>query len=87
MDDRYQNQSRLVQAYRWLRWRPWYALLASLCVAHWLFSGAKLPVDVYGASWLPNRRVYVAHIWMIFRSYANMRMGHWYTTEEVLNEI
>jgi hypothetical protein len=83
LDDRYQYQSRLVRACRWLRWKPLYWILASYVVIKWLIIWqGKIPAD--DCEWFSNRSEYVKILWRTVNSVADMKMKHCFTFDEIL---
>lgn len=89
-DDRYQNQNFIVRAYRWLRWKPAYAILASYRVARWALRGCKpITWDTPDEDGWPveTRRSTLECIWGTTMGTASIRMKHYYTLEEVLGDL
>lgn len=84
-DSRYQFQPWPIKAYRWLRWRPYYALRAYLSLAWWFCRGAHI-LDQW-LPYLPTRRAYAEHILAMSRSFAAMKMQDFSTTEELLGSL
>jgi hypothetical protein len=82
--NQYQEQCRFVKFYRWLRWKPWYALRAAFVLFCWLISGAYLPVN---EEWSPDRRAFAKHLWTIHMSRADLKMQHYYMIDEILKEM
>lgn len=79
-DNRYQYQNRAVKAYRWLKWKPLYAAKAAYCIV----LNPRIPADY--VNWFHGRwSAYAGHIWTCYMSLAAMKMGHYYSTEEVLD--
>lgn len=85
MDNRYQFQPRYIKVYRWLRWRPYWALRATWVILRWVLSGARLYVKE--PPWCMTRWSYVKFIWGIHRSLAECSMRHLYTMEEVMQRV
>jgi len=81
-DDRYQFQPLYVRAYRWLRWKPMYCIVALVSIIRWLAGGAKVDDGIS-----LDRFEVIGNIWTCKMSSACFRMGHWYTTEEVFKEL
>lgn len=81
MSDRYQNQCLIVKVYRWLRWKPLYAIYAYWILFRWMCSGAKIPAEE--AEWFKTRRAYASHTKTLFESLAECEMKHYYTFEEM----
>lgn len=79
--DRYQFQPWCVKAYRWLRHKPAGTLYACRLFIGWAVQG--LPV----AQPFKSKREVAAHIWMIGRSTAAMKMGHYWHHDEVVSEL
>jgi len=78
---RYQHCGPFVRAVRWWRWVPLYRLIGASNVALWCLCGARV-------TWPHESRVEVAaNIMSIWRSSADMRMQHWYTTEELIASL
>jgi hypothetical protein len=84
-DPRYKFQSRFVKAYRWLRWRPYFALQAYLAVAWWFVCGAHIPSVM--RRYLPTRRAFAGHILAMFHAHAAVKMRDYSTTSEILEEL
>lgn len=83
-DNRYQHQNGFVRLYRWLRWKPYYAYLATSAIAFWVVTGAKIAPDE--TDWFPNRLIFVRHLWRCYMSLADFEMQHYYTFEELTHE-
>jgi hypothetical protein len=96
IDDRYQFQPWYIKAKRWLQWRPLYLARTGWHVLGWIVRGAR-PV-----SWTPakdadtgeeipgyteTRRETFGHIIGINRSMAQMKMRHYFTADEVLEDL
>ena len=81
MPDRYQNQCLIVRVYRWLRWKPLYALYAYWTLLRWACAGARIPSEEAG--WFPTRRAYASHIKRMFDGLASCEMKHYYSFEEM----
>jgi len=71
MDSRYQFQKWYVKCYRWLRWKPWYAMLA---LYFWFFG-----------KYLGYPRYSLSRYWSISMGLADLDMKHYYTLEETIN--
>lgn len=89
--NRYQNQTRLVKAYRWLRWKPLYSAKFCLAVASWALKGAPLPEPVTFndgrvVQFHPTRRSVIRHLQQYYRSLAGMEMQHWFTLDECIQD-
>jgi hypothetical protein len=80
-DNRYQNRNILVKAYRWLRYKPLYALLAVYNIIKY---GLKLKTE---DSCFTSRRNYAGFIWDCYMGAAEMKMQYYYTCEEVFGEL
>lgn len=81
-DDRYQFQPWIVKAWRWLQWRPLYFVLACLWmpvafVAVWF-------VDPWPCQ---TRWETLASVWRQFGAKAEYRMGHWWTLDEIIDDL
>lgn len=83
---RYQFQPWYVKAYRWVRWRPVFALRAIVNTLHWLITGARIQRPVAGVLYR-SRWAYLRGIWEINKSLAEYNMGAWKTLDECLAEI
>jgi hypothetical protein len=84
MDNRYQHQPRHIKLYRWLRWRPYWAIKATWVILKWLLSGARISEDYY---WCKSRWGHVKFLWRIHRSLADCSMRHIFTMEEVMQHL
>jgi hypothetical protein len=83
MDNRYQFQPGYIKVYRWLRWRPYWALKATWVILRWLASGARVHEDGFPCE--RSRRWYAKFLWTIHRSLAECSMRHVWTMEEVMH--
>lgn len=81
--NRYQNQTRIVKILRWLRWTPYYSLLAFWATCRWILSGARIPFD---EDWCQSRWNYLQHIWLCYQALAQTKMLYYYTLDEMLND-
>lgn len=87
MDDRYQHQTQLVKAYRWLRWKPLYFVIAFLHVARWFIHGMRpmtLPADESCPEFIYSRLDTCKCIWALGTSTAEVKMKHYYSIDETL---
>jgi hypothetical protein len=85
MDNRYQHQPRHIKLYRWLRWRPYWALKAAWVILKWVLSGARISYEEQ--FWCMTRWSYVKFLWRIHRSLADCSMRHIFTMEEVISDL
>lgn len=100
-DRRYQFQSRPVQVYRWLRFKPLYFLLGLFACAKWLLLSRTLPRFPERSAYLlgadtpeikyhyPHRtwREYLTFLITIHLSLADGRMQHTWTLQEVMDRV
>lgn len=82
-DDRYQFQPWYVKAWRWVLYRPIFAIQAWWHLSCWAATGARIPDE--SREYFPTRREFVEHVWTVNRSRASFRMRHWYTTDEAMD--
>jgi len=83
LDDRYQYQTRLIRACRWLRWYPAYCLFACYLIVKW-FVTYYSQVPTSERYWFTSRIEYARHIWRLVTSAAHLKMKFYYTMEEVI---
>lgn len=87
-DSRFQFQPWYVKAWRWLRWKSLFTLLAIICIARWLATGAKpLVVDSGLYCHRFSRRWTLRHIVSLHRGRADARMGNYVTSEELIASL
>ena len=85
MSNRYQNKSKLIKLYRWLRYTPITLTIGVLKISAWILAGAKIPVeerDYFGTRWY-----YIKHLWTMYRCYADMKMQYYYSIDECIKEL
>lgn len=90
MDDRYQNQPRHVQLYRWLRYVPFYTAWGVLAATHWLIFSRDIPIcesenhrwPMYASTWDGYWGIV-----RLYRSLAASKTKHYYTMAEVFERI
>lgn len=87
MDDRYQNQTRLVKAYRWLRWKPWFYALAVARACRWAATGCKPLVISEECEYVETRWSTIDLLWSLTIAEASIKMNHLFTMEEVWPEF
>ncbi len=83
--NRYQHQPWVIRFARWLHWRPWYMILAVWFIVRWLLTGATITADEQ--EWFANRRAYAWHIWTVHRGLAEIKMRHYWTLDESIEEL
>jgi hypothetical protein len=82
-NDRYQFQPRWVKAYRQVRYRPKWFLYSVGKLLVWLACGARK-----GDGWpFGTRHAVAAFIWTEGRSLAAMDMGHYWSHQEMIEEL
>lgn len=81
-DDRYQNQSRLVRCYRWLRYKP-YGFVRNIAIcAYWaIFS--RVPIFGDRPAFWSDLKL----LWEINCSWADIEMNWMYSLDEVYDEL
>jgi hypothetical protein len=87
--DRYQFQPFYIKAYRWLRWRPFFAAKAVVMIARWLIFSRQIPNHRawrIGQNADPRFR-YLKSIWFHCMGVCDVRMRWYYTTAEVMQEL
>ena len=72
--DRYQNQPRWIKIVRWVRWKPWFALRASIDILRY----RRFSFDCEDCE---------ISIWSLRMSEAEMRTGHYFTMDEIREEL
>lgn len=83
LDDRYQFQPWYIKLYRRLRWCPQYYLLACYIIVKWAITfRGQIPPDE--RDWFLSRLDYVKHLWRLVASLGDMKMKHYYTLDEVM---
>ncbi len=82
---RYQHSPWYVKLYRWLRYRPWYALCGRLSVIAWRWNGSIIPYEE--SEFFKTKTAYVEHILTCWRSYADYKMQHVYSLREMINAL
>lgn len=80
-DNRYQYQPLLIRVYRWLRYKPLYAIGAVLHLFFWTLDGR--PTEDLGRRYR-TRRARALGIWTEWMSMASYRMQHYYSLEEMI---
>lgn len=101
MDDRYQFQPRYVQAYRWLRYVPYWYVCGLIAVARWWLFDRTIPAIDLREAYRPDDKIpptrtmplfknnwqMANHIMQIHRSMASGKMKHYWTLREVLDGV
>jgi hypothetical protein len=64
-----------------MRWKPYYAAMATLAIARCVVTG----VESY--KWHTDRASYYKHVWTCYMGLAAMEMRHYYTFEEMKNDL
>jgi hypothetical protein len=83
LDDRYQFQPWYIKLYRQLRWGPQYWLLACYIIIKWFITfRGQIPQEE--RDWFVSRCDYVKHLWRLVASLGSMKMKHYYTLDEVM---
>jgi hypothetical protein len=82
---RYQESPWFIRVYRWLRWRPLYAVKTWLAVRRWKKAGSNLAPTAFVFFKTPEQ--YKEFIGILYRGAAEMKMQYYYTHEEVRKEL
>lgn len=86
-NDRYQFQPWYIKTYRWLRWRPVFALKFLWWLILWGSDGFTQPPgygDVFRGRQKWSRYWHLKHYWTMSISMAQQKMKHYHTTEEII---
>ena len=76
-DPRYQFQPRIVKVYRWLRYKPKWAIISIKCIISWILTGMPLYPE------FSSRWELLKCIWGANFGPADFEMQHWYTQKEM----
>jgi len=77
----YERQTRLIRAYRWCRWVPWFALQAAVCLAGWVLGGCPTKIEPRYTKWR-----LVKATWRMHMSLAEYHMGASVSLDELRNQ-
>lgn len=77
---RYKECTRIVKCYRWLRYKPLAAAVATFSMFCWLVSGAKRQ-EFFTRLETPGM------VWRCYMSLADYEMGNYVTLQEAITEL
>jgi hypothetical protein len=78
---RYKYCSKPVKCYRWLRYKPLFAIVASYHIICWLATRAKTN------DFMPLRMDMLKMIWQCSMSMADIQMRNYLTLQELISEL